>query len=522
MRSLGKPTRGVFAAALVAACALPAWGAGELLTVDKSVIALGDTVQIEIEVPSGDAKIVGINVSPPLNLQSAGTQNSMTIVNGKMTSKSSHRYRVTPTQPGQYTIGPAVLRVDGKDVKTNALTVVVQAGGSERYLELQADLEPTRVYVGQPFAEAVTAIFGSDLRPVGWSPAAANSIVDPFGGQRTDQRDGKIDKGGAVLQAVTLRRWLYAARPGTVELAGGRLEFEVQQRQQRSRSPFANFGFDPFGSRSTRQAVELTAQKLVVRDLPRLPDGMSFMGVVGELRAGWDQIDRRSNQLRAVLILQGKGSAPALDVDSWVENGWRVYADKPEHNYNLKDNELVLTVKIPVTIVPVNDATTAVPAWFDPVRAEYIKVRLPLEERPGQAARDTADGTGEAAPLLPPPATKQLVVAQDPGWVKLLSAQRLAWAAGAGFLMFALGCAAPFARRAESGRQSVEAILAKAMAADTLPAWQAAYVALAQHEATDERIGVLREIVAGAIYAPTFQSPMARVRDWQSSGMTTS
>lgn len=512
---LGKAAAGT----MVAACwLLPAFAWAQTktisLSVDKTTVVVGETVILQVELTSSDDKVLNIAASQQVTLQPAGTQSSITIINGKMTSKNTAQYSFTPQQPGEYILGPATLQTKSGKLTSNTVKVIVQAGGSERFLQFQAIVKPKRVYVGQPFAAAVTAIYGSDMRPVGWNPATADGIVEIFDSNKSQQLQSTVKIAGQTYASLTLSRWLYANSPGTKKLSGGRLEFDVVERQHRRTSfPFA--GFDPFGMRAIRQASELPPQTVIVRDLPPLPDNKNFVGAVGSFTVGWAQVEKHNNQLRAVMVLQGTGTAPAAHIDSWVDSGWRFYPDKPEQQYSLRDGSVWLTLKIPVIVVPVNDPPTAVPAWFDPVKGEYVGVPLPV---PPREVVPVAPAAGDLAQQAVVAATggvtaKRHLVAMPDGVLAASLTLGLAKQASALALgLLVLGFAVPLAFGQLRRRPNVRRLLDKALTQDTQAAWLEAAQALnaLAKPSTAER--ALLEMINAALYAPTFTSPAARVR----------
>ena len=95
----------------------PAWAKNiqVIATVDRNEITLEDSLKLSITIQGTQ------NTSPPelpslpdFRISSAGTSSSPQIINMKRNISITHNYRLTPMNTGQFKIGSASIRTNGK------------------------------------------------------------------------------------------------------------------------------------------------------------------------------------------------------------------------------------------------------------------------------------------------------------------------------------------------------------------------------------------------------------------------
>lgn len=491
------------------------------LSVSPRVATLGDAIEIVVEI-DGEGKVYDLEVSPRGPLSSLGSESNVRVINFEVFRSTIERFRFDPTEVGTYTVGPAIVDIDGRRYRSNTVKVQVQHPGAERYLAIAARVTPPRVYEGEPFAYVVEVTHGTDLNPRSWSPPepAGVRLLDPD--QDTLQGEDVVTIGGRAFRRVRAVRWLIPDRAGRIDLAGGRIELELPPtkptRQQRGTFDL----LDPFGLFArTRPAPRLRevlpATFVTVRPLPPLPPKRDFVGLVGRLRVGWRDVHVADDRATATLVWQGLASTAQLRLNSWTQSGWRMYPEAPRQRVAYDEAGMPgLTIEQQVTFVPSDAADSELPVWFDSELGSYRLLTLPL------AARTRVQSA--AVPASAPSSgvdTAKLTIALDAWWRRWLTPASL-W--GLGVLALVLASAAWWQERRPRRVTPPDwrGALAAALAKDTRAAWRDAHAAC---EAA-ARAGVppppaLVEAIAAALYAPQFRSPAAAVRALQAAQMTT-
>ena len=98
--------------------------------------------------------------SPPFKdfkvLNGPSRSMSTTIINGKASQKLAYSYALQPKSIGKFTIAPATIKVNGKVLKSNAVSVeVIKASAASKSateadeLFVKAEIDTSEIYVGQ-------------------------------------------------------------------------------------------------------------------------------------------------------------------------------------------------------------------------------------------------------------------------------------------------------------------------------------------------------------------------------------
>ncbi len=137
-------------------CALSAKAAASCdATLDRSQIAVGDTATLSLTVSGGNVTAEpNVPSVSGLTVQGTGTQSEVSINNFQIVRTSIYTFELSATAPGNYTIPPIPIGVDGQTVYTKPLRLVVAQGrptaapGSGPAF-VQINVPTTNVYFGQ-------------------------------------------------------------------------------------------------------------------------------------------------------------------------------------------------------------------------------------------------------------------------------------------------------------------------------------------------------------------------------------
>ncbi len=127
--------------------------------VDKTNIALGDSVQLTVSVSGGEGKV---DVSPiqDFKVLGRGTSTNVQIVNGQMSRETSSSFTLIPLKEGRLVIPSLNVSVDNKILKTQEIFIevsqAVQKSDERRqYLFVEGRVSNPEPYEGEPIIYTV-------------------------------------------------------------------------------------------------------------------------------------------------------------------------------------------------------------------------------------------------------------------------------------------------------------------------------------------------------------------------------
>ncbi len=399
-------------ALLLAAGVRPA-GAQQQISVSASVesaeVAVGQPFVLSIRVEGAQNVPVPVVEVDDFRADYLGPATQVSVVNGRMSTTVTHRYRLIAREEGEFRLGPfIVLGDDDKRYETAPVSVRVRPAGTRPRAQAVAPggdqafrltIEPARpeVYVGERVEVTVTLYVGDvRVRDLQYPVIRADGVtVEKFG--QAEQGSEVIDR--RRYTTVRLRTHLTPVRAGTIPLRPT-MQLNVLSRRH-GIDPF----FDTFLSGDARPVeVEGEITELTVLPLPEEGRPASFTGAVGaydfaltaqptSLQAG-DPITLR-------MEITGTGNLAALDPPAVpTGDGFRRYDAQPVKGEDGDARRVFEQVLIP------RDAGVAeIPAvafsYFDPAARAYRTIRrgpIPIAVR---AAPAGVAGVLDAAPATP-------------------------------------------------------------------------------------------------------------------------
>ncbi len=385
--------------------------------VDRDVVPVGGQIALRLIVSGEgqDLPRVRIGAPPGFDAYSAGSSQSISIVNGRVEASLIQSFVLIPKKEGTFTLGPFELRDGRETLRTDAITVRVTApsaspGGGRA--PAPAPAQP-RAGAGAP---------SSAPRPRGARP------LDYFARALVDKRDAYVNEqvtftfkfysrvqfsdddytapeatGFWVEDLPPVRRIyeevdgvrylvyekksaLFPTSPGTLTIGPATLKLVGVGLSDPSRiDPFQMFNGDPFAMmrRGAPELLRTDPISISVRALPAAGRPADFSGLVGEysLSARLDKETVEANQpLTMTLIVSGDGNLqtapnPAVVLPPSLrayDSGSRINTSK--ENYKLRGEKVVETVLIPqapgeLSIPPATLVT------FDPKSGTYRTLR---------------------------------------------------------------------------------------------------------------------------------------------------
>lgn len=241
------------------------------------------------------------------------TRSSHTIINGKATHESAttYTYTLVARKAGTYTIPAATAVVNGKQVSSNTLSIIVSGESSSKQsssadIFMQVTPSKTRVYEQEPLmvsfklytSSAPTNISG-DLGEL--KDFIVNRMDDP----RTQiSMSHELINGRAYVTLEWQKYLLFPQKSGSLEIPA--VPFEVTTiRRLQNIDPFEEFMNGGSGEVYDKHAVRSKAVTIHVEPLPSQPTG--FSGGVGQFTIE-SSLDNETPQTNDVITLKVKVS----------------------------------------------------------------------------------------------------------------------------------------------------------------------------------------------------------------------
>lgn len=274
---------------------------------------------------------------------STSTSISMSNMNGRMTQSSEYTYTyvLQAKEEGEYTIEPATITVDGKQVKSNSIKIkVIKGTGNARRnnnsgasrnadatedrgatsikdddLFLKLELSRNSLYVGESLTATLKVYSRVNLVDLQWKkiPAFDGFLTEDVNIPQIrldrEEYNGKIYDRAGVLQKVIL----FPQHAGTITIDPYEIVCLVRQRAARSSSIFDDF----FGNyRDVRVLCKSKPATITVKNLPEAGKPLGFSGMVGTLSMSTSvstDTMRANEAMTYKVVFRGNGNMKLLE-----------------------------------------------------------------------------------------------------------------------------------------------------------------------------------------------------------------
>lgn len=376
-------------------------------TVSKSVVGTGEPFEISFSV-NGNIE----SFTPPtLNgFQVVGGPNqssSYSSINGNTTASMSLSYDLVAVKEGEYVIGPAVVVVNGKQVKSNSVKIKVVKGRAvpqgnqgnqgntvpqgdkvaegnstdiSKRLFLRAVANKTNVYIGEQFSVSYKLYTNIDL-----VDNALDKLPDfnGFWSQEIKNNSQNVqweieNYNGIKYHVATLKQIiLFPERFGKLTLDPLAMTFVVRQAGP-SNDPIEQF----FGGsyKDTKYKIKSSPITINVKPLPDAGKPEGFTGAVGNffISANLDKSSIKANEaLNYALKISGTGNlkllkAPELTLPADIEKY------DPKVNDNIKETMSGVSGsrEYSYLLIPRHEGSYTIEplkfSYFNPVTEKYM------------------------------------------------------------------------------------------------------------------------------------------------------
>jgi len=387
-------------------------------SVSATAVYVGDTLIYSIEVQNAEPD------APPDIPDRAGFEaeylsqqnksfSSTVIVNGKVTQTSEESYvlfyRITPLQPGEFSVPPVEVRAGDTVLSTQPVPFRVVDASERDDLRVRLSASSETPYVGQPFEVRLEVLVerGSSLNNAvftlpGLDERFTTQDTQPRGPRRSraafeflgapaQVRVDQFTEDGVAYDRITTTRTIVASEPGEATVGPGVWICDFTP---------------PRARRGARVAVPSNELSLRIQALPEEGRPSRFSGLIGEYRLSASATPtevRVGDPIRFELTLQGPGDlrridAPELADMPGFDSGFRMANRDAERQ--LGDGRVTFRY----VVRAITDAVDAIPSVvldsFDPESGAYERIEtdpIPLRVQPSQVVT-AVDGEAFSKP----------------------------------------------------------------------------------------------------------------------------
>ncbi len=385
----------------------PAFAGSATAKLDRTRASLDDEVMLTINVNgSADTPELPSALYSDFEVQSSGTSNQVSFINGRMSSSTRYTYTLVPKRAGTLTVPAIPVTVDGTRTTTEPIQLAVatantanpQQAGEEIWLT--AELTPITgerqsVFVGEQLVYTLRVFARVNAScPSLKIPDFPNTATYDLG----QQREYRTTIDGEEVSVVEVRRAVFPDKAGALEVAGIRMSCTIERNNRRRNDPFGNmFGID----NGVRKVIRSKTLFMSVEALPEPPAG--FSGLVGEVTvaAGFSKPEANvGDSVTLSLAVRGTAqmtSAPEPAVA--LQDAFKIYDDKPSVRYDTTGPHLIGERAFSKALVAQKrgklDAPPASLVYFDPTTRSYREAK---SERLTISISGAQDDPAQSAP----------------------------------------------------------------------------------------------------------------------------
>lgn len=301
----------------------------------RNQVGVGEQFQITYTLKGAGSNFKAPDMRDFVVLSGPNQSSSMEIINGNMSQSISLSYIIAAQREGKFTIGPAAISSNGKQVNSKSLVIEVvknpaaqnsrngqqsMDGDDNSDLFLRAFVDKSKVYVGEQLVVTfkiytkVSIVQNALTKAPVFNGFWSEDIVSP--NQQATLRPEVFD--GVQYQAAEIKKTvIMPQRAGSLEITEMVMDV-VKRVQQRSRS---NSFFDQFfggGYQDLRTTVKSKPLKIEVMPLPTAGKPVDFNGAVGDFGmecrlSNTNKTLKTNDATNLYITLSGKGNLKLID-----------------------------------------------------------------------------------------------------------------------------------------------------------------------------------------------------------------
>ena len=267
-----------------------AFAASFTASLDRDTITLGDQATLSLAFEGGQPKNVPTPNVPGLQIVQAGTSQNMSWINGEMSSTVTVAFSVTARQAGVFNIPALTADVNGQQLTTAPLRLLVTAASAPTTADVNSGNElaflklvfpKNKIYVGEPVVAQLELYVRDDVQPNGNFQMTSAPTEGFSAGKLVEQHNQRrVQLGNHVYTIIPLAMPLTAVKTGALTLGPFTASMNVllPAREQGGDPFFRQF----FNQREQKQVTLATDPANVESSaLPEQNKPANFTGAVG-------------------------------------------------------------------------------------------------------------------------------------------------------------------------------------------------------------------------------------------------
>jgi hypothetical protein len=327
---------------------------------------------------------------------------SYSMINGQMSQSVGYSYVLQASKEGEYTIGPASAKVDGKQVSSKAVTIKVvpgqpqqqaqggSQGGQQQRSSGSGNDMFARVEVSRRSVDRGEELYAECKV---YSRSALVQLVNyklpEYTGFWTKDIEMPeqvvVDQevvDGVAYQVVSLKKTLlYPQKAGKLEIDPMQVEVVVRESTGRPRSIFDMFG----GYQDVRRSATSPKVVIDVRDLPAAGQPAGFSGLTGKfnmtVKADKNKV-KAGDAVTLKLTISGSGNLYQLQNPEFtIPPDVEVYDPKVADNISVKASGISGSRSFEYVMIPRYEGNFEVGpfafSYYDPSSDRYVTVSEP-------------------------------------------------------------------------------------------------------------------------------------------------
>jgi hypothetical protein len=406
--------------------------------VNKTQVALDDQVVLAVTVTGPQASLPDPQLPALQNFSqySSGRNQSISFVNGRVSSSVTHTFVLVPRALGQGVISPISVAVGNSRAQTEPIEIQVvrsqapppgaepvqpapaappagaapgQAGRAPAVM-ITAELDKRKVFVNEQ--AILTVRFYSSVPLLGNPEYVPPKLEGVLTEDLPPLRNYNANFKGRTYGVTEIKTALFPMQTGRRTIGAATVRCQLQQDM--ALDPFSQDFFDRFFSQGLNPAQTKTIAsqplQLEVAALPVAGRPADFSGGVGRFTLSANVDKARSQVGDAVnltVTVQGAGNLKALGNPALPElPSWRVFDPVASVSQEKKGDTVSGSKVIRIVLVPRVSGELAIPpitmSYFDPGRQEYVRIHtaaLTVSVAPGDP--NAAPAVGYTAPSAP-------------------------------------------------------------------------------------------------------------------------
>ncbi len=400
-----KMKRILYILALIISLANSAFAQKFTAQTSKQRVAIGEQFQISFSLNSS-----GNNFQAPslanFDVYSGPNQSSsMSFVNGSMTQSISLSYIIAAKKEGKFTIGPAIVNVNGTNIQSNSIAIEVVKGAANQQqgnsaaqapsaptenvsenLFVKTIVDKTKAYQGEQITVTQKVYTRYQLRgfqDIKFPDYTGFWAQDIPGNQQIQLTNEVID--GVTYQVGELKRtYIFAQRAGKLEIEPMKVECAIRkQSNRRPRDIFEQF----FGGGYEDAVVSVKSKPITIeiKALPEANKPEGFSGAVGNysFKAQLSKESVKANDaLNLTITLSGNGNIKlATPTDMHFPEDFETYDPKIKENISAGAKGVNGSKTFDYLIIPRHEGDYKIDqlnfSYFDPEKKEYVTLPSP-------------------------------------------------------------------------------------------------------------------------------------------------